>query len=63
VVLRQLYLALAVSHNLCGMFSIGATCLLIDAAVTVGCVLLAVLLEPLLAGLSTLLGTLDGDAG
>jgi hypothetical protein len=44
------------------MFSIGATCLLIEAAVTVGCVLLAVLLEPLLAGLSTLLGTLDGDA-
>jgi hypothetical protein len=36
--------------------------LLVDANIIIGCDLLAALFVPLLAGLGTLLGTLDDDA-
>jgi hypothetical protein len=40
----------------------GAACSLVDAVAIIGCGLLVALFVPLLAGLGTLLGTLDGDA-
>jgi hypothetical protein len=63
VVLRRSYLVLAIAYGLCGMFSAGATCPLIDAAVDVDCGPLATLFAPLLVGLGALLGTLGGDIG
>jgi hypothetical protein len=63
VVFNMSYLALAIACGLCGVIGTRATHLLIDAAVYVGCGLLAVLLAPLLASLGCLLGTLDGDVG
>jgi hypothetical protein len=56
-------LALAVSRVLCGMFHVGAACLLIDAAIVVSCVLMIALFAPLLTGLNALLGAPDGDTG
>jgi hypothetical protein len=44
------------------VFGTGAARPLIDAAINVGCNVLAALLEPLLASLGTLLDTLDDDA-
>jgi hypothetical protein len=55
-------LALASARGLCGTLRARATCLLVDANIIIGCDLLAALFVPLLAGLGTLLGTLDGDA-
>jgi hypothetical protein len=63
VVLSQLYIELAIIHDLCGVFSAGDARLLVDAAIDVDSGLLTVLLAPLLAGLGDLLGTLDGDVG
>jgi hypothetical protein len=54
-------LVLAIAHDLRGMFGTSTACLLIDAAIVVGCGLLTALFAPLLAGLNTLLGALDGD--
>jgi hypothetical protein len=63
VVHGWLHLALAAAHGLYGALHARASCSLIDVAVVVGCGLLAALFVPLLAGLGTLLGTLDGDVG
>jgi hypothetical protein len=63
VVLRRSYLALVVARSLCGMFDAGAARTLVDATINVGCDLLAALLASLLAGLGTLLVTLDSDVG
>jgi hypothetical protein len=62
VVLRRSCLALPVTHGLCSVFSAGAI-RFIDAAIIIGCGLLAALFAPLLAGLGTLLGTVDSDDG
>jgi hypothetical protein len=63
MVLRRLYLTLDVAHGLCGMFSAGATCPIVDAAIDVGCGLLVALFTPLLVSLGALLRTLDDNAG
>jgi hypothetical protein len=55
-------LALAIARELRGMFCAGTTCLLIDAAIVIGCVLLTVLFVPLPASLNALLSALYGDA-
>jgi hypothetical protein len=52
-------LALVVAHV---VFGTGATRLLVDVTVVVGCGLLTALFLPLLAGLNALLDALDGDA-
>jgi hypothetical protein len=56
-------LALVAARGLHGVFCTGAACLLVDVIIVVGCGLLTVLFVPFLAGLNTLLGALDGDAG
>jgi hypothetical protein len=63
VVRGQSCLVLAVARNLRGVFRAGAACLLVDVTIVIGCGLLMALLAPLLAGINTLLGALDGDAG
>jgi hypothetical protein len=61
VVLRRLYLALAIACGLCGVFGDVAALPLVDATIDVSCDLLVALLTPLLAGLGALLGTMDID--
>jgi hypothetical protein len=63
VVHGQSCLVLAVACSLRGVFRAGAACLLVDVTIVIGCCLLMALLAPLLAGINTLLGALDGDAG
>jgi hypothetical protein len=55
-------LAIAVARGLRGVFHAGTACLLVDAAIVVGCGLLTALFAPLLSGLNALLDALDGDA-
>jgi hypothetical protein len=62
VVLRRSYLVLALARVLCGMFGAGAASPLINAAIDIGCGLLAVLFVSLLASLGALLSTLGSDA-
>jgi hypothetical protein len=52
---------LAAAHGLYDMLCAIAACWLIDATIVFGCGLLASLSYPLLAGLGTLPGTLDGN--
>jgi hypothetical protein len=58
VVHGQLRLPPAIAHDLYGVLHVGAACSLIDAAVVIGCSLMAALFKLLLVGL----GTLDDDA-
>jgi hypothetical protein len=52
---------LATTRSLYNMYHTGAICLLIDAAIIVGGLLVA-LLAPLMSGFGAILSTLDGDA-
>jgi hypothetical protein len=61
VVRGQSHLALAAARGLCGTLHARAACSLIGVAIIVGCGLLVALLVLLLAGLGSLLSSLDGD--
>jgi hypothetical protein len=56
-------LALAAACGPCGALHARATHSLVGASVVIGCGLLAVLLAPLLTGIGSLLGSLEGDIG